>query len=257
MKEVSVNLDEFKLKVEQQVKVRNLLIDLPIKYKCQAINAIFSIDSEEARKVIKCSKLQPIKFSYRRSLLCITMLDFYDTPVGPFKELTFSMIIIYNSKFNFPFVSIPINLVTKSFGFIPLSVAQSTDIAIEHGNIITGYPHYTRLINLEFKKAGSFINVESYCGANKIIEFQIQKPKNEQIRHESHNTYSLRDNKITKFILETYGIMGKTKGGNLKLGNQELAGFLKKLKISNKPIYTIYYRDTLKIISCPIVIDYL
>ena len=255
MKELSVNLDEFKLKVEQQVKVRNLLIDLPIKYKCQAINAVFSIDSKEAKKIIKCSKLQPIQFSYRRSLLCITMLDFYDTPVGPFKELTFSMIIVYNSKFNFPFISIPINLLTRNFGFIPLSVAQSTDIAIEHGNIITGYPHYGKLINLEFKKAGNFINVESYCSNNKIIQFQIEKPRKERIKYESHRTYSLKDNKITEFILGTYGISGKTKGGDLKLGNQELAEFLKKLKISNKPIYTIYYRDTLKIISCPVVIE--
>lgn len=34
-----------KIKIERQVKVRDILIDVPLRYKCNAINAIFPISS--------------------------------------------------------------------------------------------------------------------------------------------------------------------------------------------------------------------
>jgi hypothetical protein len=251
VKNLKVDLDSFKINVEKKVKVRDLLIDIPIKYKCEAINALFTISSKTAAEIIGTKKLKPLVLLPGRSLMCITILNFYDTPVGRFTELTFSLIVGHATKFNIPFISFPIKYVTKKFGFIPISVAQSTDLAIEHGNIITGYPHYKQLTVANFAKTDKFIEVDAYSNNEWILKFKIKKPLKEKVKYEYHTTYSLKDMKVSKIKLETFGVFGDSKAVEFKLGDQELSKLLKNLKISKKPLYTRYYRDTLKIIGSP------
>jgi len=252
MKDIFVDLDSFKLPVETQVKVRDILIDMPIKYKCEAINNVFTISLKEAKKIIHCDKLKPIQIFPNRGLLCITILNFYWSPVGKFTELTFSIIAGYNAMFNFPLISIPINVLFRKFGFFPFSVAQSTEIAIEHGNIITGYPHYTKLTTVEFSRNEDIISMEAFTDQEMILQMQIKKSNTEKIHHDVHTTYSLKNNSVSKIKLETYGIKSNATMCNIKLGNQELSNLLRKLRISDKTIFTSYYRDSLKIIHSPI-----
>jgi len=47
--------------VERQVKVRDLLIDVPLRYKCSAINVLFPISTKEAKKIINTPKIKESK----------------------------------------------------------------------------------------------------------------------------------------------------------------------------------------------------
>jgi hypothetical protein len=252
MKELSINQDAIKVKVEKQVKVRDILVDVPIKYQCSAaINAVFPISTKAAEAAIGSQKVRPLEILPGKSLLCITIFDFANTPVGPFTELTFSIAASYNPLFRVPLLSIPTSMLLGKFGFFVVSIAQSTDIAIEHGNLITGYPHYKKTIAVELKRLNSSIHVIAQCDKQEILQLYIEKPAKEKIKRESHMTYLIKDNRIFRIELDIYGIIGKSKVYSLKLGDHELASYLKKFQISNRSIYTRFYRDTIKVVKSP------
>ena len=72
-------LDEnlMNIKVERQVKVRDILVDVPLRYKCSAINVLFPISTKEAKKIIGTQKIKPLELFPGRSFVCITLFDFY------------------------------------------------------------------------------------------------------------------------------------------------------------------------------------
>jgi Uri superfamily endonuclease len=249
MKDLYIDESSINLKIEKQVKVRNILIDVPIKYKCTAINAVFPISTKAAKKAISYSKFHPLEVFFGRSLLCMTLFDFSSTPVGPYTELTLSIPISYKNKFYVPLLSVPLSQLLGKFGFFVLSIAQSSEFAIEHGNIINGYPHYSKLINVQFKTDDSLVKVQAYGDGKEILQFQLEKSFKEKIQKECHMTYLVKEDRIFRIKMETYGIIDKSKIHNLSLGNHELAEFIKGLGISDKSIDTRFYRDTIKIIN--------
>ena len=249
MKELFIDEKSINLKVEKQVKVKNILIDVPIKYKCTAINVVFPISTIEARRAIGYPKFNPLEIFFGKSLLCMTLFNFSSTPVGPYTEMTLSIPISYNSKFNFPLVSVPVSQLLGKFGFFVLLIAQSSEFAIEHGNVINGYPHYPKLINVQFKSDNSVVYVQAGGDGKEILQFQLKKSLREKIQKESHMTYLVKEDKIFIIKMETYGIIDRSKIHNLSLGNHELAEFIKRLGISDKSIDTRFYRDTVKIIN--------
>lgn len=49
-KELVLDNNLLNIKVERQVKVRDLLIDVPLRYKCKAINVLFPVSTKEAKQ---------------------------------------------------------------------------------------------------------------------------------------------------------------------------------------------------------------
>jgi hypothetical protein len=254
MKE-KLHLDDelLNIPVERQVKVRDLLIDVPLRYKCSAINILFPISTVEAKKIIKTKKIKPLELFPGRSFVCITLFDFYKGPVGKYTEMTLSIPVAYKPKLYLPFFSLVSNLLLDKVDFFVFSVAQSSKLAIEHGMAITGYPRYNpdKLIDIDYRDDGEFIYANVYGEGKQILDLKIQKPKKEIMRKEIYDTYYTKNDKIFKILMETHVVVGKSGVVDFKTGDHELGQLLKNLKIQPKAIDTRYYRDTVKIIYSP------
>ncbi|KKQ18593.1 MAG: hypothetical protein US31_C0003G0022 [Berkelbacteria bacterium GW2011_GWA1_36_9] len=252
-KELVLDENLLNIKVERQVKVRDLLIDVPLRYKCSAINILFPISTKEAKKVIGTTKIKPLELFPGRSFVCITLFDFYKGPVGKYTEMTLSIPVVYNSKFYLPFFSLILRILLNKVAFFVFSVAQSSKIAIEHGMAITGYPRYNpeKLIDVDYKDDSEFVYARVYGDGKEILNIKIKKPKNETMRKEVYDTYFVKNNKISKILMGTHVIVGKSKVVDFKVGDHELGTLLKNLKIIPKALDTRYYRDTVKIIYSP------
>ena len=252
-KELVLDENLMNIKVERQVRVRDILVDVPLRYKCSAINVLFPISTKEAKKIIGTPKIKPLELFPGRSLLCITLFDFYKGPVGEYTEMTLSIPVVYKPKFYLPFFSLIANFITNKISFFVFSVAQSSKIAIEHGMAITGYPRYNpdKLIDIDYKDDGKFIYANVYGEGKRILDLKIKKPKNETLRKELYDTYYVKNNKIFKILMETHVIVGGSKVVDFNVGDHELGAMLKNLKISPKALSTRYYRDTVKIIYSP------
>lgn len=256
-KELFLDENAINYKVERQVRVGDILVDVPLKYRCRAINLFFPISTKKAKEIIKTQKIKPLEIFFGKSLLCITLFDFYSGPVGHYTEIALSIPVSYNSKLILPLFSLYIDKLLKKISFFVFSIAQSTKIAIEHGLAITGYPRYStdKLINVNFRDDGEFVYAEADGEGKKILRIKIRKPQKERLQKEIYPTYFVKDNKISSILMETYVVVGKSKVCNFELGNHELATRLKKLKLIPKSIDTRYYRDTIKIVHSPKVLE--
>lgn len=257
MEKLELDESKIKIKTEWQVKVGGFLIDVPLRYKCNAINAIFPISTKKAKELIKTDKIKPLEIWPGKSLLCITLFDFYKAAVGPYTEMALSIPVKYKTKILVPIISIFLGELLEKIDFFVVQIAQSSKMAIEHGLAITGYPRYslTELINIDFKDDKDFIYANVSGSGEKILDLKIKKPKSEKIKRELYDTYFIKNNQIQKIKMETYGIIGKSKICDFKLGNHSWANFINELKILPKSIDTRYYRDTIKIVNSPEILQ--
>jgi len=251
MKQLSLNEDILRVKVEKQVKVRNILVDIPLKYRGRAITALFPISTKKALEAINCSKIYPAEISFNKCLLNITLFDYYNTPVGPYAELALSIPVFYNQFINIPLFPLLLNNFFKNFGFFIVTIAQNTDIAIEHGNVITGYPHYEKVIDVKFKSDGEYINTEAYEDNKEILKLKINKPQKEKLQDKSYTTYFKKGDSLSQITMDTSTIMGRPKSCDLKLGNHELSERIRQFDISYNPIEVQYFSDAIEILNYP------
>ena len=235
-------------KIEKQVKVRDRLINIPLVYKCEVINLVFTASTKAAKEAINCPKLKPIEIYPSRSLMFVTLFNFSETPVDPYTEITYSIPVNYN-KLTVPFFSFLSQAITNKFNFFVHTIAQSTEFAIEHGTIINGYPHYNNVINSEYVHQGDNLSVKVKCQDQEVVSLDLTKPKNVKHKEESFLTYKYQDNAISSLLMETEGDVGMAKVNDLQFGNHELSMMLKKMKIGSHPIDSRYYKDTTKIIN--------
>jgi hypothetical protein len=257
MQKLTIDESKIEIKIERQVKVQDILIDVPLRYKCNAINAIFPISTKKAKEIIKTDKIKPLEIWPGKSLLCITLFDFFKAAVGPYTEMTLSIPVKYKPKFIMPSISMLMGLLSQKIDFFVMQIAQSSQMAIEHGLAITGYPRYslTELVNVDFREDENFIYANVLSSGEKILDLKIKKPSEEKIKKELYDTYFIKDNNINKIKMETHGIVGKSKVQGFELGHHKWANFIKKLQIYPKSIDTRYYRDTIKIVNSPKILE--
>jgi len=252
-KELVLDDNLMNIKVERQVRVRDILVDVPLRYKCSAINVLFPISTKEAKKIIGTPKIKPLELFPGRSLLCITLFDYQYSPVGPYTEISLSIPVNYNFGFNVPLFSLLLNLFFNKLSFFVFSIAQSTQIAIEHGLIITGYPKYDKekTVDAKFSRGDKFIYVNVSGEGKMILNLKIMKLKNEKLERSYYPTYFVKNNKICKIQLETDSIINGSKILSFELGDHKIAELIKSLKISPNAVYAKYYKDAIEILYSP------
>lgn len=247
---IDENLVNFPL--EKRVPVGDLIIDVPLKYKCRAVNLVFPISSSAARKVTNSDKLRSFEIWPGKSLLCVTIFDFISGPVGAYTEITLS-IPVNRSLINIPIISLFLAKFFNRIGYFVFSVAQSKKIAIEHGVAITGYPRYslTELIDVNFSEDKKSIEIYSEGDNKKILSFSISKPKKEKFIREQYSTYYRKKDDLFHILMRSLGYMGKSKIHNFSLGNHGMAQIINNLGIIPHAIDVRLYSEIVKIIHFP------
>ncbi|PIR43217.1 hypothetical protein COV24_03850 [candidate division WWE3 bacterium CG10_big_fil_rev_8_21_14_0_10_32_10] len=237
--------------VERIVKLENYNIEIPLKYKCKAINLIFSISSERAKSLLKKTNYLPYLLTPRRSLIALTLFDYYMSPVGPYKELSLSL-IVHKNKYNYPFMPLFIDFATNKLTFYVINLLQNKKIAIDHGNLITGYPHYNKLIDLSFSKDNNytfFAEVEE--GGKKILELKSNIGKRKKIATNHYRTIFENKHKLFEIKMSVKALSSMCKSSYVQLGEHEIANFLSTLKINKRALYCQYYWDAMEILFSP------
>lgn len=139
--------------------VQGKTVNIPAIYKGQGLTAVFPISYKKAVGLINSKDLKPARLSFTKALLSITAFDFSESPIGPYTELAYAIPVLYKPKFNIPLLPVLFSQSWKNLGFYVLDVLQSTKVAIEHGNQLTGYPHNNNLIDVRFVKDHSILKI--------------------------------------------------------------------------------------------------
>ena len=244
------------LEIKKQVKVGDKVINVPVKYKTQSIMGFFPISTKKAVEFINNKRLKPVEFSWGKSLIGITLFNHIECPVGPYKEIAFSIPIIRDTKISIPFINILFNNKLKNFGFYSFMLTGSTDIGREHAEKIWGYPFYNKIIDVFLEETESSFNIlaEAKEKQEKVFSMVVMKTKKNKVTKKDYQTYFFKNEKLIKVELNTIGISGyslKKDSGKLELGNHEISNILGSLEINLIPLETLYYREAIKIANIP------
>lgn len=244
------------LEVKQRVQIADTIVDVPVKYRTQAIMGFFPISTKKAIKFINNSRLKPVEFYWGKSLLGITLFNHIVCPVGPYREIALSIPIIHDARIMLPFINILFSNLLKNFGFYSFLLTGSTNIGREHAEKIWGYPFYNRNIDVSLEENNSsfYILADDKEKQKKLFSMTVMKTKKEKMLKKNYQTYFLNNGNLIRVELNTVGTASyslKRKFGKLELGNHEISDMLRDLSIERMPLETLYYTDAIKIANVP------
>jgi hypothetical protein len=133
------------------------------------INFIFGIPTEIARKYLPTG-LEPVEANHGVSLIGITMFDFSESPVGPYRELVASLYVVPRMGImeKHPHAAV-----------CPIVVASSSREARDHAIDLWHLPHFMEDIDIEFSSApgGRSMRAIARCHRGQlIVELSTHQP---------------------------------------------------------------------------------
>lgn len=227
-------------------EVRGKTVKIPAIYKGKGLTAVFPIAYDKATELIHSKDLRPARLSLTKALLSITVFDFSESPIGPYTELAYAIPVLYKSKFNIPLLPVLFNNSWKGLGYYVLDILQSTKIAIEHGNMLTEYPHNNNLINVRFEKKERKLKVNVSDEFGDVIGVDSEINQHGENIFRTYITYFEKDGDIHKIKMDIYGDEIKVNKGELRIGTSKLAD-LARLALSKRPLQASYYPYVIEI----------
>lgn len=234
--------------IRDHIKLGGIDIPVPSTYVGIGITAVFTISLKAAKKIINSSQLVPAKLSSDKAVINITVFDFHTSPIGPYTELVYSIPVLYKPKINLPIISLLLNKHLKNFGVFVVDIMQSTKIAIQHGNLLTGYPHNTELIDVQFEKIDHELSVTVRHGLKTILTLRAETRSRRKDISQTYMTYFEKpDSSAYRIQMDVYGNEQKVDSCRLSTSNDNLADVLRSLKIGQNSIRAMYYPNVTEI----------
>jgi|SRR3989344_3143976 len=226
--------------------VQGKTVNIPAIYRGQGLTAIFPISYKKAADLIHSKDLKPARLSFTKALLSITAFDFSESPIGPYTELAYAIPVLYKPKFNIPLLPVLFSQSWKNLGFYVLDILQSTKVAIEHGNQLTGYPHNNNLIDVHFVKDHSILKITISDKFGDIINIKGLVTESYKNVFQTYATYFEKNGSLSKIQMDVYGDETKMRDVNLQLGKSKLADIASAV-VSTRPVQASYYPHVIEI----------
>lgn len=241
-------------RLQYEISVGEKSIAVPVVYpNASAIMAFFPIAVEKAATVLKTKRLVPVSIFRGQCLLGITVFDYHESPVGPYRELALSIPVLFDPFISLPILPLIFDSLFPAFGFYTLLLAMNTDIAREHSEKIFGYPTFSRNVDIAIEEQNETIAVSVGEGDRSILNFSIKKPQRFRLAKKKYLTYFLKDGKIVSVAMQTAAASASLGCGacSLKLGEHKIVNLLKSLSIHTRAIKSVYYSDAIEILFAP------
>lgn len=242
--------DSISVPVMGRVKLDGYNIEIPLRYRCRAINIVFPIVTAALTEIEGFENFKPLELIPGTSLLAISVFDFYQSPVGPYKELTLSVPVASNKdRFVTPVISLLSKMITRKLNYYVVLIAESTDIAIKHGTVINGYPHYMLPIEIETQSKDYYDHILVSEGTTKILELSYNRPKRLRMVKESYDTYFRSDGFAHKIRMEVAVLKGGARLLKFVLGSDHaISAKVRSFSPRSRAIACHYYDDVIEVL---------
>ena len=129
-------------------------------YFNHGLSCLFEMPTSDARRLVP-AHLQPVEVQHERSVLSVTVFDFYEGDGGVFQELVLSVLV--------PPLVKPGDPLPKA-GLFPFVVATSTEAGRREGVDRWKLPHLMRDIDVTLTEADGQISAEASANGEPILE---------------------------------------------------------------------------------------
>jgi hypothetical protein len=129
-------------------------------YFNHGLSCLFEMPTSDARRLV-ASDLQPLEVQHQRSVLSVTVFDFYEGDAGAFQELVLSVLV--------PPLVKPGDPLPKA-ALYPFLVATSTESGRREGVDRWKLPHLAYDVEVTFTEADGQISATTSAGGEPILE---------------------------------------------------------------------------------------
>lgn len=242
------------------VDVDGVQVTVPVVYEdLSALLLFFPAKIKEISKFINCERVTPVKISRDTCLLALTIFDYIKCPTGPYRELALSVPVMLDKKFSVPILPMIFESFFKNYGFYTNLLAMNTDIARAHSEKIFGYPTYHKNIKVDLSSQDDSIKVTITDGPQQVLSIVTKEPKcYKKIEKKNYNTFFTKNAKLYKVKMTVDAMVSSllfNKDCLCDFSNHEICEkYINKFLLSDKPLYQMYYKQAVEVLSSPVQI---
>ncbi len=199
-----------------------------------AIMGFFEFPTESARALVP-RPLEPVELHHGSSILSMTVFDFIDSVVGPYRELALSVAVM-------PLVK-PGERLPKS-ALYPYLVATTTAAAREHAISTWHLPHWMEDVQIDIQRDDGHITSRVTAGGRPVAELTVSQHSWHQVCHlyqsfmrEGNNCY------VADILMEGSQTEHEDESGSLRLHDHPFHDALNLADVSDVPFREAWMRD--------------
>jgi len=243
--------------VSYTVDINGIQIRVPVVYEeLSALLLFFPANEKKVREFINCERVTSVKISKNTCLLALTVFDYTECPTGPYRELAISFPVMLDKKISVPILPLIFEYLFKNYGFYTNLLAMNTDIARAHSEKIFGYPTYHKNIKIDLLDQGSSLKVSVVDGSQQILSIMTKYSESyKKIKGKNYNTFFTKNGKLCKVKMTVDATVSHSFFGKdclCDFSNHEICDkYINKFLLSNKPLYQMYYKQAVEVLSNP------
>ena len=230
-------------------------INPPLTYpKLQGVMFFLPISYSRACELIG-KEISPIRISPQKALLGLTIFDFIDSPVGPYREMALTIPVSLNNPFKPSFVPLIFQkTLNKYFALYTVMLGMNTLHGQKHASQIFGYPIYDDLLDIDFNFNDRYVEVTVKENGDNILTFKINVNKGFK-KHERFYKTIFRTNDGMKLVnLSALTNESSTYMNRLlsfKFGKHDIANKIIALEPLMFSLQTSFYKNAVETLSNP------
>ncbi len=197
------------------------------------IGAYCEMPTSDARGLLP-AQIQPVEPQHSRSVLGVTIFDFYDSLVGPYREAVLAVVV--------PPLVQPGRPLPKA-GLFPFSVATTTKASRDHAIERWHLPHYMKELDISLEVSDGALSAVVRDDGNPVMELTVTEHEY-AVHHNLYSSFSVDGTGRYKFSvhMEAEHSEHEEERGSFKLYPHAMTEGLTLSDISTVPFREEWYR---------------
>ncbi|WNZ59639.1 acetoacetate decarboxylase family protein [Myxococcus sp. MxC21-1] len=224
-------------------RVDGIPYTLPINSKSSpALMAAFTVDAEQAARLLPGNELHPLRVSRRRGVLLVTVIDYRTTDIGAYIEFSIAIACTRGPRPSRPLLPLMFQK-RHGLGQYVFDLPVNTEVSVKGGKGIWGMPKH--LANLDFRIQDGTVSSRYDEGGQRVALIEIDRPRRAwlPLYATAVNYCAFRGMLFKSYIYfrGKFGFrLGKRAGARLVMGDHPRIRPLRALGISRRAFFTSF-----------------
>jgi hypothetical protein len=238
---------------EMMMKDSSLEGKLPVfYYDNTAMTAIYTASTAMIRRLLPLPDMYPVEVWKGRSMVAFTAFEYRRTDIDPYNEFSISFPITFRKR-GIPGLTVLSMMARRYFTAYVWQLPVTTERARKGGVDMYGYPKF--LADIVFSHEGNMLVCTLSEGGKNILTLKGKKLRTSEEKVNRFKTYSIKDGvPLAANVYMNPIAFGKSmspKAARLTLGTHDIAGRLREMELSEKPLFFQYMPLTEAILYGP------
>lgn len=219
--------------------------ELPILYfRDDAFAIFYTADPEKLKALLPSDRLFPVTLTKKKALFGVACFNYIDTTIGPYGEVGIVVPAMFGDTKPPHLVPAIRETYDPRFGMVVLHLPVTNTKARDGGRGVWGYTKF--VADMKFVITPEYMECRLSEAGKRILTARVARRGFVKRDYRAISTFSVKDKKLIQTTIPQVGTARNSffpEGSFLDLGEHAIAGPLKELGLSAKPLMSRYYLE--------------